>query len=287
MSANLKQDIANIVGNRVVKAIPMGKHHTSMTLRLLLDDEREFVVKVPKEGQMDTIKDELLMLEHLENMTELPIPGIVHFKPGLLLMELVTYTDSFMTKTSAVDVARKLAELHNAPADYCGFEIDTPVLGLNQPNSVAMNWIDFFGNQRLRWGYQLCIESGKLDKSYEDRIEALIEKLPSLLTHDIKPSLLHGDLTKGNILCNYGSVAAFIDPALYYGHSEMDLAMLNLFTNVPAKFYDAYSEIRPLDADFLENRRWLYLIWPILISIRIIDTHYTKHLDMMLTKFGV
>lgn len=284
---DLKKQIADIVGNRVIKAIPLGKSNTSMTLLIKLDDDRVFVAKVPKSGEMNMIGDETLMLEHLDQHSKLPMPGIVHTKPNLLLTEYIRSTADYMTPESAADVGRHLAELHNAPADYFGFEIDSSVHSILQPNQISMDWTDFFANQRLRWATQLCVDSDSMPARLGARVEALIEKLPTILPNDIRPSLLHGDLWKGNILVSGDKVSAFLDPALYYGHSEMDLAFMSLFTKVPQDFYDAYTEIRPIPEAFFEERKWLYLIWPILISIRVTSDSYVKHLDTMLTKFGV
>ena len=44
-----------------------------------------------------------------------------------------------------------------------------------------------------------------------------------------RAALLHGDLWTGNILVRDGRLVALIDPACYYGHAEVDLAMLCLF----------------------------------------------------------
>ncbi|WND03370.1 fructosamine kinase family protein [Temperatibacter marinus] len=283
---NLKKVVADIVGNRLINAEPLG-NNTTLTLKLTLDDDRQFAAKVVKQDAMDDVDSEVLMLEHIQRTTDLPTPGIVSVKPGLLLMELIPFTSDWMTPASEVDVAQHLATFHCAPADYCGFEIDTSVNGIHQPNDVNMNWCDFFINQRLRWGAQLCVDSGQMPARLAKRIDALIELLPNIIPHDIPPSLLHGDLWKGNILVDGPKVKAFIDPALYYGHSEMDLAFLSMFGKVSNKFYDAYSEIRPLDKAFLEERKWLYLIWPILINIRLRGSNFVKHLDSMLTKFGV
>lgn len=283
---NLKKTIADIIGNRVIKAEPLG-NNTTMTLRLYMDDERTFIVKVPKEGEMDEVDGETLMLEHIQRTTNLPTPGIIHTKPGLLLMEDVGHTDTWITAASEENVARHLAELHSAPADYCGFEIDTSVHGIHQPNEVSMSWREFFAEKRLRWGAQLCADCGQMPNRIANRVYSLIDQLGTYIPYDVKPTLLHGDLWKGNILIEHDQVKAFIDPALYYGHSEMDLAFLSMFGKVSDRFYDAYREVHPLDKTFAEERKWLYLIWPILINIRLRGKDYVRHLDAMLTKFGV
>src|SRR5256885_260509 len=65
---------------------------------------------------------------------------------------------------------------------------------------------------------------------------SLISRLPARPT----PALLHGDLWGGNILVAGDRVSGLIDPACYHGHTEVDLAMLGLFDQPDAAFYEAY-----------------------------------------------
>jgi fructosamine-3-kinase len=60
-----------------------------------------------------------------------------------------------------------------------------------------------------------------------------------------KPSLLHGDLWSGNYMRGNDGQVRLIDPAVYYGHREMDLSMTKLFGGFDRKFYDFYHAILP------------------------------------------
>ena len=72
------------------------------------------------------------------------------------------------------------------------------------------------------------------------RLERLAERLPDYLTEPAHPSLLHGDLWTGNVLVRGDRVAGFVDPAIYYGHPEIELAFTTLFGTFGAAFFETY-----------------------------------------------
>ena len=45
-----------------------------------------------------------------------------------------------------------------------------------------------------------------------------------------------------------------VDPAPYFGHPEIDLALLGYFQPVPRDVFDGYTEVRPIDDGFPERR---------------------------------
>jgi fructosamine-3-kinase len=75
------------------------------------------------------------------------------------------------------------------------------------------------------------------------------------------PARLHGDLWWGNV-CMLGAEPVLIDPAVYGGHREIDLAMLALFGELPAAMIAAYAEVWPL-ADGWRERIALHQLYPL------------------------
>ena len=45
-----------------------------------------------------------------------------------------------------------------------------------------------------------------------------------------------------------------VDAAPYFGHPELDLALLGYFNPVPRHVFDGYTELRPIDGGFPERR---------------------------------
>jgi fructosamine-3-kinase len=72
---------------------------------------------------------------------------------------------------------------------------------------------------------------------------------------------LHGDLWWGNVASRAGE-PVLIDPAVYGGHREIDLAMLALFGGLPDALVAAYEEVWPL-ADGWRERIALHQLYPL------------------------
>jgi fructosamine-3-kinase len=96
------------------------------------------------------------------------------------------------------------------------------------------------------------------------------------------PALLHGDLWSGNLLVRDGRLAAFIDPACYYGDAEVDLAMLDLFGSPGESFREAYG---PLEPGWPE-RRAVYQLFPALVHLALFGSCYAGMVDRLLSRLG-
>ena len=57
-----------------------------------------------------------------------------------------------------------------------------------------------------------------------------------------------------------------IDPAVYFGHPEIDWAMLDLFGNFPEISFQTYNEIKPLELGF-HYRKDIYQLYPLLVHL--------------------
>ena len=151
---------------------------------------------------------------------------------------------------------RGLAAMHRAPTpDRFGWTRDNFIGAAPQSNAPADRWTDFFRDRRL--APQLRRAQGWLDAAARRRADRLLERLDEYLPQPPRPALLHGDLWSGNFVTGGDGRAWLVDPAVYAGHPEADLAMTELFGGFPERFYDAYREAAPL-ADGYPRRRELY-----------------------------
>lgn len=160
-----------------------------------------------------------------------------------------------------------LAKLHQVTSDQFGFSEDN-FIGLNpQPNPSSKNWGEFFFTHRLLFQTSL-IQEHKLKSQLLNDLEAHKQKLIDFLNaHNPKPSLLHGDLWSGNIMFD-ASGPWLIDPAVYYGDKECDLAMTKMFGGFSSEFYSAYYSLSPLP-DHHEKRFIIYNLY-----------HYLNHYNL-------
>ncbi|HEX6751832.1 MAG TPA: fructosamine kinase family protein [Longimicrobium sp.] len=172
-------------------------------------------------------------------------------------------------------LGRGLAALHRAGvAGGWGWERSNFIGALPQENESAATWAEFWRDRRLLPQLRLAAEAGR-DTGPRGEWDRLFARLPWLLAdvgHDA-PSLLHGDLWGGNVLSASGD-PALIDPAVYRGHREVDLAMTELFGGFDPRFYGAYAEAWPLRPGYREIRRDIYQLYYLLAHVTLFGGGY-------------
>ncbi len=130
-----------------------------------------------------------------------------------------------------------------------GFDCDNYIGRRRQINTAHDSWISFFRECRLE--PQFRDADRYFEREDRRRIGRFLDHLDEILVEPEYPSLLHGDLWSGNVIAGNDGLACLIDPAVYVGHAEADLAMTELFGGFPESFYAAYKEAAPLQPGFL------------------------------------
>lgn len=152
-----------------------------------------------------------------------------------------------------------LALMHKIARPQYGWSRDN-YIGLSpQPNRWSSSWGDFFVRDRL--GYQVSrIRDSSIRSSFGSILDNHGPDLASWLDrHCEHPSLVHGDLWSGNALFD-GATPWLIDPAVYYGDREVDLAMTEMFGGFGAAFYEAYDRMYARSAVY-EQKRDIYNLY--------------------------
>jgi fructosamine-3-kinase len=180
---------------------------------------------------------------------------------------------------------RAMARLHktNTAAQY-GFEEDNYIGSTPQENSWTSSWTEFFAEQRLRYQIRLARDKGLADDRMTKGVESIISRLESLLRTPEHPSLLHGDFWGGNFMVGSDGEAVIIDPAVYYGDREADLAMSELFGGFQPRFYSAYDEEFPLERDYKE-RKELYNLYHMLNHLNLFGRGYAGSVNSIVRRF--
>ncbi len=199
------------------------------------------------------------------------VPTLESESETMLLLEYVP-NDRVFNAHAWSSLGEALAHLHAVHGEHYGWPADYAHGSVLLDNREQENWPDFWANQRL------SSVAALLDRPWRDRVDRLAERLGSLLPAAPRPTLLHGDLWSGNILVEAGRLAAFIDPACYYGHAEVDLAMLTLFDTPPTCFWEAYGALEP----GWETRRTLYQLFPALVHLRLFGSGYAALVNRLL-----
>jgi len=172
-------------------------------------------------------------------------------------------------------LGRGIAALHRAQAaGGWGWERPTHIGSLPQANAPAASWAEFWRERRILPQLRMAAEAGH-DTGPRAEWDRLLDRLPDLLAQaeDDGPSLLHGDLWGGNVLSALGD-PALVDPAVYRGHREADLAMTELFGGFDASFYSSYEETWPLRPGYREARRGIYQLYYLLVHVTLFGGGY-------------
>jgi fructosamine-3-kinase len=223
---------------------------------------QHFFVKINQREQLEQFEAEALSLQALQQSHSIRVPKLIcsgqTIDKAFLVLEYLPL--SAETATGWRDLARQLAQLHKQhdQAMY-GFDWDNMLGSTPQPNKWQANWSSFFSEQRLGWILQLLLEQGFGFGNIDQLVEQCRQRLHH---HQPAPSLLHGDLWRGNVGFT-GDNAAVFDPACYFGDRETDLAYSTLFGRFPEDFYHSYQQHYPLD-DAYSDRKDLYNLYHIL-----------------------
>lgn len=229
-------------------------------------------VKTREDAPRDTFAVEARGLDWLREANALRIPRVLAVGEDVPFLALEWMDEG--TPSSRFDEAlgEGLAALHAHGAPTLGHDHDTylgPFLLSNTPRS---DWATFYAEQRL--APELARASTKLG-AVRAKVERVIEALPRLVGPAEPPARLHGDLWSGNVMRDAQGAPVLIDPAVYGGHREMDLAMLMLFGHPSKRFFQAYDAVYPRSPGH-EARVALYQLLPLLVHVSLFGGSYVR-----------
>ncbi len=231
--------------------------------------EGTFFLKWNTNQAKEVFEAEAKGLRLLKEHALLHVPAVVgsgHVSgTSYLLLEFVP--SRFESSAYWQDFGRAMAKLHRQTAPGFGLHFQNFTGGLPQKNTPANSWADFFFANRLKPQFGRAFYHKKLEKHYLRSIEKLHLKLPELLPQE-PPALLHGDFWSGNAMPDRFGNACIFDPAVYYGHREMDLATARLLGGFPPAFFESYHHEYPLEPGF-EERASIYQLYPLVVHVNL------------------
>ncbi len=177
----------------------------------------------------------------------------------------------------------QLANLHKNSANYFGLLSNNYIGSLHQSNTIHYNWIDFFIEERLEPQIKMAFDKKLLYKGDLKKFNRLFIEIAGLFPTE-KPALLHGDLWRGNLISNPDGNPCLIDPAVYYGNREMDIAMTKLFGGFNQIFYFAYNSEYPLQKGW-EDRIAICNLYPLLVHANLFGKSYVNNIQTVVNNF--
>jgi len=285
----LKQHIESRLGESVLSTRSASGGSINRAAVVELEQKGECFLKWNSSADPEMFVKEVRGLEVLTAAgTDLIIPEVldqgVVGGTGYLLLEYIE--EGSPGPASAVAFGRSLARLHENRSDNgrFGLDHDNYIGRLPQSNSWNDSWVDFFIGERMEPQLEMALDSGRLSGGITRSFKKMYRKLPEIFP-DEPPALLHGDLWGGNYFFDAEGRAAVYDPAVYYGHREIEIAFTHLFGGFSSDFYRAYNEVWPLESGF-SKRKDIYNLYPLLVHTNLFGGHYGSRVESIVRRFA-
>jgi len=232
----------------------------------------------------EMFRKEAMGLKILAGAGQIRVPDVIAAetadKYDYLLLEYVesgTKTYNFWEQ-----FGHSLAALHkHTQADF-GLDHDNYIGSLPQRNRKHAAWTEFFILERLEPMVIMARNSGEMNQQTVNQFESLYHRLEKLIPAE-PPALLHGDLWSGNYMVDDRGNPCIIDPAVYYGHREVDLAMTRLFGGFPEAFYSGYNSAFRLENGW-EQRPDIHNLYPLMVHVNLFGGGYISDVKRILNR---
>jgi len=207
--------------------------------------------------------------------TPTPIGNVTVEGGVIMVVEAVTAVER--TSKQWREIGRTLAQIHRIKGQHYGLDSHCYFGPFYQDNRPLSDWATFYAERRLFPRLMGAVNAGYVPTSAIQQVEKLISRLPNLCGPAVVPTLLHGDAQHHNFISTADG-AVVIDPAVYYGHPEIDLAYVDYFHPMPEDVFLGYQEILPIDPGFHERRD----LWRIYGYLAIVEIEGTSYLGKLL-----
>jgi protein-ribulosamine 3-kinase len=254
----------------------------------LFTPEKKFFLKInDAERYPDMFQREAEGLKALKENSAIKIPGVIRngVENSIQFLMLEWMESGAMKKDFWEKFGETLADLHKNKQPYFGFETDNYIGSLSQENTKHSNWPDFYIQCRIMPLVKQLADGGSFSKSELQLAEKLCRKFQDIFPEE-SAALLHGDLWSGNFMIGADGYVAMYDPAVYYGHREMDLGMTLLFGGFDERFYETYNEIYPLEKKW-KSRVGLTQLYPLLVHAILFGGGYGNQVKAIIKQYAL
>ena len=269
----------------ILSAAPVGGGSINDTYQIATAAGDFFVKKNVASRYPEIFEKEAKGLELLAGTNEIDTPKVIAFgsKDDVSFLVLNFILSAEKQAGFWEDFGRRLANLHKHTQEQFGLNHNNYIGSLSQSNTFHKSWTDFFREERLETQVKLARDKGRMGRETVNAFSRFYSKLDELFPKE-PPALLHGDLWSGNFMVNEKGLAVIIDPAIYYGHREMDLAMSQLFGGFDASFYDAYHRNYPLEKGWKQRLDYCNL-YPLMVHVNLFGGSYLESVKQILSRF--
>ncbi|MEZ4660310.1 MAG: fructosamine kinase family protein [Caldilineaceae bacterium] len=275
--AAIERSVANYRGRRWRIQHVVDKRDEASHPAAILSDAR-YAVFVKFGVAWDQLQIEAASLRLLAERSGVLTPTVIDVVQSadamLIIMEVVQSIERGSRQWREMGYA--LAQIHNIKGEKFGLETNCYWGALHQDNTPADSWPEFFWARRVEPHLRAAVNTGGLPIEIASQIEHLGARLSELCGPPVAPTLLHGDAHQNNFI-NSPQGAVLIDPAVYYGHPEMDLAYVDVFAPVSNELYAGYQERMPIEPGFDDRRH----LWILPFRLAMIEVDGPQHVDAL------
>jgi fructosamine-3-kinase len=282
LAAELVSRVGAAVGDAVVDAEPISGGDINEAYALRLRDGRRVFMKTNARAAPGMFEAEAHGLAWLAEAGALRVPTVLAVEPRFLVLELLEAG----RRVADFDerLGRGLAALHRASPGSFGLDADNFIGSLPQSNTTHATWPEFLRVERFEPLVREVIDRRRAPAAWARRFERLYARLAELTGPPEPPARLHGDLWGGNLHADERGEPVILDPAVYGGHREVDLAMMRLFGGFGARVFAAYEEAWPL-APGAAERVALYQLYPLLVHVSLFGGGYVGSVESALSTY--
>jgi fructosamine-3-kinase len=277
VDAETRTAVETALAARVTRTSRVGGGDINDAFEARLDDGRTVFVKTNERADPTLFPAEARGLSWLAEARALRVPEVLAVssgragRPSFLVLEHIA---SARPRAGCdEELGRGLAALHRFGAASFGLDHDNFIGRLPQSNQPSPSWADFYRSRRLEPQLGSAVDAGLGDRALQRGFDTLFGRLPELVGPGEPPARLHGDLWGGNLHIDDRGAPCIIDPAVYGGHREVDLAMMKLFGGFGSRVFEAYDEAFPLEAGH-DERVPLYQLYPLLVHVNLFGASY-------------
>lgn len=294
---SLQGALASLFGSgvRIMKSDRIAGGDINKAYRLTLTDGMRIFMKSNRKENVSFFQAEAAGLTAIAQTEVIGTPRILGMGTddggngcSFLLLEYIDgrgraadYWETFACELAAMHRACTRNFVSNGDYGFCG---NNYIGSGHQENTSHESWTAFFRDCRLAPQFRRA--AGYFDKADLKKADRILERIDSILVEPQFPSLLHGDLWSGNVIMGNDGKAWLIDPAVYVGHAEADIAMTELFGGFPQSFYHAYRHAMPMQPDY-SRRRDLYNLYHLLNHLNLFGQTYLSSVKRVIAEYSL
>ncbi len=282
MTETLQRALERALGTTVSALRPVAGGDINRAYAATLATGATVFVKTHEDAPAGMYAREAEGLIWLRAASALRVPEVLATDDRLLALEWIEPGSRRADFDQAL--GRGLAALHRTGAPSFGLDHDNFIGNLPQANAPLARWSEFYRTRRLEPLVARARGRGLLDARTLASFDRLYAELDELVGPDEPPARLHGDLWSGNVHVDERGHPVLIDPAVYGGQREIDLAMLQLFGAPSARLFSAYDEVYPRAPGHTE-RVALYQLYPLLVHVNLFGKSYVSQLSRALARY--